>query len=165
MKPALLVIDIQNVWLDESKDLKKSVEKRIDAINQTIRWFRKGRRPVIAVYHEDREMGSLPGTKPFQFPKTIKIKETDLKVTKCYPSAFCKTKLRTVLRKNGCDAVVIVGLSASGCALATYFGAIEWGFRPYMVKGGVASHSEEHVKFAEEVCDTLSVQDLDCTFG
>jgi len=69
-----------------------------------------------------------------------------------------------MLQKQGCDTLVIVGLSASGCVLATYFGALDWEIRPYLLKGGVASHNEEHVRFAEEICDTLSLQELDSTF-
>jgi len=69
-----------------------------------------------------------------------------------------------MLQKQGCDTLVIVGLSASGCVLATYFGALDWEIRPYLLKGGVASHNEEHVRFAEEICDTLSLQELDSIF-
>ena len=161
MKPALLVVDIQNAWLEDNNDVKKSVEKRIDIINEAIGWFRRNKRPIIVVYHEDKDMGSIPGTKPFEFPETVRIKETDVKVTKRYPSAFGKTELEAILRKVGCDTVVIVGLSASGCVLATYFGAMDCDFRPYLVQGGVASHSEEHVRFAEEICDTLNAHSLD----
>ncbi len=51
MKPAILVIDIQNVWLDDNQDLKKSVERRIDVINDAIGWFRKNNSPIIVIYH------------------------------------------------------------------------------------------------------------------
>jgi len=161
MKPALLVIDIQNVWLDGNEELKKSVEKRIDVINEAIGWFRRSKHPIVVIYHEDKEMGSIAGTKPFEVPQTVSIEETDIKVTKHHPSAFKKTELEAILRKNGCDTVAIVGLSASGCALATFFGALEHDLDSYLVQGGVASHSEEHVRFAEDICDTLRVDAFD----
>jgi len=163
MKPALLVIDIQNVWLDGNEELKRSIEKRIDVINEAIGWFRRGKHPIIVIYHEDKEMGSLPGTKPFEFPDTVSIEETDIKVTKRYPSAFNKTALEAILRKEGCDTVAIVGLSASGCALATYFGAMDCDLKSYLVRDGVASSIEEHVRFAEDICDTLGVREFDQT--
>lgn len=59
---------------------------------------------------------------------------------------------------------MIVGLSASGCVLATYFSAPDRDIRPYLLKGGVTSANEEHVRFAEDICDTLSLQALDSTF-
>ncbi len=161
MKPAILVIDIQNVWLDDNQDLRKSVERRIDVINDAIGWFRQNNSPIIVIYHEDKAIGLLPSTKPFEVPGTVRIDEADIKVTKRYPSAFGKTELEAILRKKECDTVVIVGLSASGCVLATYFGAMDCDFHPYLVQGGVASHSEEHVRFAEEICDTMRIQDFD----
>ena len=163
MKPALLVVDIQNVWLDDNAELKKSVEKRIDVINEAIGWFRRNGHPIVVVYHEDKEMGAVRGTKPFEFPQTVSIEETDMKVVKRYPNAFGKTELEAILRREGCDTVAIVGLSASGCALATYFGAKDYDLKPYLVQNGVASHIEEHVRFAEDVCDTVSVRDFDKT--
>lgn len=57
-----------------------------------------------------------------------------------------------------------VGLSASGCVLGTYWRAFDGDVRPYLIRGGVASHNEEHVRFAEEICDTVSLDALDSTF-
>ena len=163
MKPALLVIDIQNAWLDSNVDLKKSVHKRIDVINGAIGWFRRNRLPIVVIYHEDKERGAVPGTKPFEFPDTVDIDSSDIKITKRYPNAFGKTELEATLRREGCDTVVIVGLSASGCALATFFGALDCDFTPYLVRGGVASHIEEHVRFVEEICETLNIGSFDKT--
>ena len=45
-----------------------------------------------------------------------------------------------------------------------YFSPADWGIRPYLVKNGVESHDEKHVRFAEEICDTLSIKDFDSRF-
>ncbi len=58
---------------------------------------------------------------------------------------------------------VIVGLSANGCAMATCLGENDQDLRAFLVKDGVASHSEDHVRFAEEICDTSSVRAFDKT--
>ena len=126
MKPALLVLDIQNVWLydpDSNQELRKSLEKRLDVINEAIAWFRRNKLPIIVGYTEDKKEGALPGTKSFEVPETVNIEETDLKVTKRNASAFGNTELGAMLKNEGCDTLAIVGLSASGCVLATYFGA------------------------------------------
>ncbi len=167
MKPALLVQDIQNVWLydpDSNQDLRKSVEMRLDVINDAIAWFRRNKFPIVVGYTEDKEDGLLPGTRRFEVPETVKIEKTDLKATKLHASAFGNPEFGAMLKKEGCDALVIVGLSASGCVLATYFSAPDWDIRPYLLKGGVASANEEHVRFAEEICDTASLQELDSIF-
>lgn len=161
MKPALLVVDIQNAWIDENKDLKESVDKRINTINRAIRWFRKKKLPIVVVQHEDRKCGVTSGSRPFECIDALEIRDDDLRVTKHYPNSFCKTNLAAILRKNQCDAVVIVGLSASGCALATAFGALDHDMDSYFVMNGVASHSEEHARFAEEICGTVKVGSFD----
>jgi len=161
MKPALLVVDIQNAWLDNMPELKKSVEKRLDVINGAIEWFRKNKLPIVLIYHENRDEGVTPGTSAFEFTPAVGIDRNDIRVTKHYPNSFNKTGLDSNLRKMGCDTVLIVGLSASGCALATFFGAEDYDFHPYIVKGGVASHDEGHVRFAEEICETLCIEEFE----
>jgi len=164
MKPALFVQDIQNIWLDGNEELRESVERRLDVINEAIAWFRKRNLPIIVGYTEDEEQGLLPGTKPFEVPDAVSIEETDHRITKRHANAFANPELGAILRREGCDTLVIVGLSASGCVLATYFSAPDWDVRAYLVKGGVASHSEEHVRFAEDIYDTVTVQALDSAF-
>jgi nicotinamidase-related amidase len=164
MRPALFVQDIQNTWLydhDSNQDLRRSLEKRIEVINEAIAWFRGRRLPIIVGYTEDKEHGLFPGTIPFEVPESINIRDTDFKVTKRNSNAFGDPKLGAILHENGCDTIVIVGLSASGCVLATYFGAPDCDIHPYLLKGGVASHKEEHVRFAEEICDTLTLSELE----
>ena len=163
MKPALFVQDIQNVWLyepDSNRGLRRSVEKRLDLINEAIAWFRRRKLPIIVGYTIDKELGALPGKWSFEVPDTLDVRETDPKVTKLHANAFANPDLGNLLRKKRCDTLVIVGLSASGCVLATYFGALDWDIQPYVLKGGIASAYERHVRFAEEICDTVTLKDL-----
>ena len=163
MRPALFVQDLQNVWLydpDSNQGLRRSVEARVDRINAAIAWFRTRRLPIVVGYTVDRSIGLLPGTAQFETPKSIKIKNTDFKVTKLHANAFANQELARFLQKRDCDTLVILGLSASGCVLATYFGALDWEIRPYLLKGCVASAEEKHVRFAEEICDTLTLREL-----
>lgn len=167
MKPALLVQDIQNAWLyepDSNQNLRKSVERRLEVINGAIAWFRKNGLPVIVGYTRDEEQGLVPGAKSYEVPPSVHVKATDLQATKKYASAFGNPEFGAMLKREGCDALAIVGLSASGCVLATFWSAFDWGVKPFLIKGGVASHNEEHVRFAEEICDTVSLDQLDRTF-
>jgi nicotinamidase-related amidase len=167
MKPALLVQDLQNAWLydpDSNQDLRRSVEARLDCINEAIAWFRRKKLPVIIGYTEIKEEGLLPGTKGFEVPKSVNIEETDFRVTKHHANAFANPELGAMLKREGCDTLVILGLSASGCVLATYFSAFDWDVCPYLLRGGVASANEEHVRFAEDICDTISLEELDSIY-
>jgi nicotinamidase-related amidase len=144
--------------------LRRSVEQRLDLINEAIAWFRSKKLPIIVGYTENEDEGLLSGTVSFEVPKTVDIEKTDPKVTKRHANAFANPELGAMLKREVCDTIVIVGLSASGCVLATYFSAVDWNVRPYLLKGGVASANEEHVRFAEDICDTISLQELDDTY-
>jgi nicotinamidase-related amidase len=160
----LFVQDIQNAWLydeDSNQDLRRSMEARLDLVNEAIAWFRGRGLPVIVGYTLDEGRGLLPGSRSFEVPESVRIEATDPRVTKRNANAFANPELGALLKRTGCDTFVIVGLSASGCVLATYFSAYDWDVRPYILKGGVASHSVEHVRFAEDICDTLTLQELD----
>ena len=163
MKPALFVQDLQNVWLydpDSNQALRRSVEKRLDLINEAIALFRAKGYPIIVGYTEEPEAGLVPGSHSFEVPETVRIEETDFKVSKRHANAFANPGLGALLEREGCDTFVIVGLSASGCVLATYFSAFDWGVRPFILRGGVASANEEHVRFAEDICDTIDLGEI-----
>ncbi len=133
-------------------------------INEAISWFRRKGYPVIIGYTDEPEYDIVPGSKSFEVPETVLVLPTDHKVTKKHANAFANPELAAILKREGCDAFVIVGLSASGCVLATYFSAFDSDVQPYVLKGGIASHKEEHIRFAEEICDTVSVSELDGVF-
>ncbi len=166
MKPVLFVQDLQNAWLydaDSNQDLRKSVEARLDRINEAIDWFRKRGMPIIVGYTKDESHGLVPGARSYEVPSSVHVEVTDLKATKRHASAFGNPELGAMLKREGCDTFVIVGLSASGCILATYWSAFDWDVRPLVLKGGIASHNEEHVRFAEEICDTTTLTELEQT--
>ena len=118
-KPALVVMDIQNAWMPMMDDEGKEMALRY--VNYAISKFRERGLPIIVVYHTDPEHGPEPGTEPFEFPEEIKITDDDITVVKNFPSAFKQTDLEEILRREGCDTVFLVGLSAVGCVLYTYF--------------------------------------------
>jgi len=165
MKPVLLVIDVQNYVLDNYPGYSESVAKRAGVMNDAISLFRRKGLPIVVIYHEDKAEGPRPGSRAFEFSDSIDVRGTDTKVVKNYPNGFNKTDLEDILRNKTCDTVFIVGLSAIGCALATYHGAMDRDLEPYFVHGGVAADTEEHVRMAEEICRTISVEELDRRLG
>lgn len=165
MKPALIVLDVQNIWLEQKPALKQSVDERINLINTAIALFRKKRHPIVVICHEDREMGVVPGTREFEVYSAVLVDKKDHMITKQYPNSFGKTGLEALLRSLGCDSVVITGLSASECVLGTYFGAWDWNIHPYLLKGGVASHNVDHIRAAEDICQTITIEALEKTLA
>ncbi len=163
MKPALFVQDIQNAWLHESdsnKDLSRSMLARMDLVNEAIAWFRERGLPVIVGLTDNEEERVAQGTSSFETPDDLNVLDSDPRVTKRHANAFANPELARILREAGCDSIVIVGLSASGCVLATFFSAFDSEIRPYVLRGGIASHNAEHIRFAEEICDTVDLSEL-----
>lgn len=160
MKPALLVIDIQNKWLNSSPGLRACLEHRVEAINSAISLFRKKGLPIIRVYHVDKGEEPLPGTEDFEFLSSIDIIKSDTQVIKNYSNAFNHTKLAKILAQKKVDVVILCGLSATGCVMATYVGAEDHDLHPFLLRNGVAASSELQVRFAEEIFETMSVAAL-----
>lgn len=159
IKPALLVIDIQNAYVPHM-----SAEDRdtvLENINKLIALFREHDLPVIRVYHTDPGKGPEPGTEPFEFPKTVAIKDSDERVIKNYPSAFKKTDLEKMLHEESCNAVFLCGLSATGCVLATYYGARDRDIISVMVEDAVLSPKVSYTRVIEEICATLTLKEVE----
>lgn len=158
MKPALLVIDIQNEYLpymvEEGKDYALMV------INAAISLFREHDLPIIRVYHTEPDYGPAPGSEGFEFPSSTAIEDGDPKIVKNYASAFKKTELEDVLRDLECNTLFLCGLSATGCVLATYHGAVDSDFDVFMIKNALMSQNATHTDFIEDICETVSYKTL-----
>ena len=154
MKPALLVMDVQNAWLPYMDEHDKKVG--MEHINWAIDLFRDNGFPVIRVYHTDPVNGPAPGTEAFEFPKTVAIRDDDPKIVKNYGSAFKKTELDKMLREQGVNTVFLVGLSAVGCVLATYHGADDLDYKVFMVKHALISHDAALTRSVYDICSNIS---------
>jgi nicotinamidase-related amidase len=158
MKPALIVMDVQNAYLPymDERDTKIGIEMT----NYAIALFRDNGFPVIRVYHTDPAGGPEPGTEPFEFPKSVAVRDDDPKVVKNYPDAFKKTDLDTLLREQGVNTVFLTGLSAVGCVLATYHGAADLDYNVFMVKHALISHDAALTKSIYDICSNISYDAL-----
>jgi nicotinamidase-related amidase len=151
IRPALLVIDIQNQFLSGMADKDMALQY----INGLIWMFRENGFPVIRVYHTDPKWGPKPGLKEFQFPESINIKDDDPKIVKNYPSAFKKTELDQTLKDLNCNTLFLCGLSATACVLATYHTAQDLDYNVFMVRDAIMSPKVQDTDFVEEVFNTV----------
>ena len=154
MKPALIVIDIQNEFLPNMADQGKALA--MDLINGAIYHFHEKGFPVIRVYHTDPDGGPRPGTEAFAYPKSVIIKPEDPQVIKNYPDSFKKTDLEKILREKGCNMLFLCGLSSTGCVLATYFGAQGRDYDVFMIKHALIGPDAALTKAVEEICEGVS---------
>ena len=154
IKPALLIIDIQNVYLSMVPEREKEVA--IYYINGLIELFRSNGYPIIRVYHLDKESGPKPDSEQFEYPTSVLIKDEDAKVIKTYGNGFTKTDLDKIIKEKGSNTLFLCGLSAVGCVLATWIGAQDHDYKAFMVKNAIMSHDSGYTKNVEDMFDAVS---------
>ena len=156
MKPALLVIDVQNEFFGYNQACAESLKSAIPYINAAIALFRKKNLPIVAIQHKSEEENLVPGKPGFDMPESVKLEPQDMRIAKTYGNSFTKTGLAEKLREMGVDTVVVTGFCAEYCVLSTYKGAEDYDFKPIILRGSIASDNSEHIRFVEEIADTIS---------
>ena len=156
MKPALLVIDVQNKFFKISQPCADSLNSAIEEINAAIGLFRSKGYPIFVIQHKDENGGLLPGTPDFELPRTLNVEPQDPRIVKGYGNSFNKTSLATQLRALGVDTVIITGFCAEFCVFSTYVGAKDLDLKPIILRGGIASDNAEHIRFVEESTETIT---------
>lgn len=157
MKAALLVVDIQNDFFNISQVCTDSLKSAIQYVNAAIALFRKKNLPIIAVQHKSVEDDLLPGKPGFDIPDSVRLEPSDLRIVKTHGNSFNNTGLTEKLRNLGVDTVIITGFCAEQCVLSTYKGAEDLDFKPIILKSSIASDNLEHLKFIEEITDTVTL--------
>jgi maleamate amidohydrolase len=148
-RPALLVIDVVEAYLDKASPLYAGVEDARDSNVRLVDAARAAEVPVFftnVVYSAGGLDGGLfyrkvPALKCFlgasplgAFPVGLVPRANELVISKQYPSAFFGTTLAATLRAIGVDTVVMGGFSTSGCVRASALDALQHGFAPFVVR-------------------------------
>jgi len=160
MKPAMLIIDMQEKFYHRGGIYKESYLSAIDYINDAMPLFRKKGLPVIHVYHQDDESGLIPGSEGFEFYPDIQIRKEDEKIIKTYGNAFNQTDLAHMLKQHDVNSVMLSGFCAEYCVLSTYHGAEDLDLNPFLLKNGIAGGVKKHIRFVESICETISLGPL-----
>ena len=165
MKPALLVIDIQKAFYEDSETGAKFLRNAVGYLSYIIPLFRKKGYPVICIQHMVKEYGLEPGNPDFDIPDDLPIEESDIHIHKEYSNSFNKTPLMEKLEELDVDTVFITGYSALHCVLATYRGAQDRDLTPILIRGAIAADDPEEVRMAEKVGELVSYGALKAFFG
>ena len=148
-KPALIVIDFCEAYLDADSPLYAGVE---DARAACVRLLAAARTAQIPVLHTRvefqpggadggvffRKVGALEcfvrGNPLTDFGEGLAPQAGEVVVVKQYASGFFGTSLASTLTSLGVDTLVISGVSTSGCVRATALDACQHGFVPIVVR-------------------------------
>ena len=157
MKPALLVIDVQQAFSSSSPETTRSMTAAIQYINAAITLFRKQNLPVICIQHIDENDGVVPGSQGFDLVDGLNILSTDLHIHKTYGNSFNKTELLPKLMEMGVDTLILCGYCAEHCVLSTYRGARDRDLTPILLRGALASDTPENILFVESISEIISL--------
>ena len=156
MKPALLVIDMQQVFFDSSPDESQSLTRAVEYINEAIELFREKELPVFVIEDIEEGDGRIPGSPGFETTSMIKLLPTDPRIHKTYGNAFNKTGLHQQLQTAGVDTLIVTGFAASQCVLSTYRGATDLDYDALILRGSLADTNPDHIRFVEDNHNLLS---------
>lgn len=158
-KPALLVVDFQLGFTDiEVSPLASDCSAAVMATAKLIAAARPGVPVIFSVVGYDVPMleagvwrekcSSLEtlrrGSRAVEIDPRLGFDPSrDTLLVKAQASAFFGTPLASLLAAGGYDTLLVTGCTTSGCVRASAVDAIQYGFRPFVVRDCVADRSPE----------------------
>lgn len=167
-KTALVVVDMQNYFLDESQLAGNPVGQTVvDNINRIADVVRRTGGTVIWIQNlaptdtpeswktiheryipkkgELRITSMTPGEWPFELWPTLNVKSQDYRVIKRRYSAFIQgsSNIELILKDNLIENILVCGVATNVCCESTARDAMMLNYRTLMVSDGCATFSDE----------------------
>lgn len=148
-KSALLVIDVQNDTLNNSK--YKNTDTIMKNINNTITYANENGMSVIYIKQEykDNFLDSIlsfgtyqAGSEGSQLSDQLQLKP-EIMFTKIKSDAFSSMKFENYLKGEQIDTLYLVGADASACVYATAIGGTNRGYHVKILKDAIFAGSED----------------------
>ena len=131
MKPALILIDIQNDYFPGGRmELEGSPEASLQAA-KLLEAFRAKGLPLVHIQHVSNRPGAsffLPDTEGVNIHAKVAPRAGETVLQKNFPNSFRGTKLLEHLHALGADHLVIAGMMTHMCVDATTRAAFDLGF-------------------------------------
>ena len=156
-RPALLVIDVMKSFTDTSLPLGANLDREVAEINRLLDVSHDAEIPVffsLVSYDEPdcRDAGiwgskmtglhGLTADSPIvALDARLHRNANDAVFVKKYASCFFGTDLFSRLQFRRVDTLIITGCTTSGCVRASAVDAIQYGFRPVVVREAVGDRS------------------------
>ena len=146
MKKALLVIDMENVFVGESQAsyLKYNNEELIKAVNKVIDLNKDNM--VIYIRHIMKKnfinlfapFHAYEGTKNVELVNNLEIVSENI-ISKYKGNAFSNPKLNEMLQKNNIECVEVIGVDGGGCVALTALGAVKEGYKVILNENAIGT--------------------------
>lgn len=157
-RPAVMSIDLMNGFTDATMPLGSNLDTEIEAALRVLGAARDKGVPVLhtIVRYDDEDMRDAgvwqlkqagttslrAGTRAVEIDDRIGRLPNEQLIVKKFASSFFGTDLVSRLNSLNVDTVILVGCTTSGCIRATAVDAVQYGFRPMVVREAVGDRSE-----------------------
>lgn len=158
--PALVLIDFATAYFDESYPLYggQGCQTALENAARLLPVARSAGIPVVftevkyipggadggAFYNKVPALSCFDaGTDSQKLAPGLAMEDSDILVSKQYPSAFFGTSLDATLRWHKVDTLLLTGVTTSGCVRASCIDSISYGFVTLVVSDAVGDRAEE----------------------
>jgi ureidoacrylate peracid hydrolase len=168
-KTALVVVDMQNYFMQDGQPAcapaAREIVPNVNALAAKMRalgglvvWIQTEAKPETPIDWANNYECTSPEAKAkrqanlgktgsgFPLWSALEVKPEDTRVIKTRFSAFIgnNSNLEEVLRKRGCDTMIITGVATNVCCESTARDGMMLGFRTLMVSDGNAAFTQEN---------------------
>jgi nicotinamidase-related amidase len=170
---AVIVVDFICGFTDPLSPLACDTESALRSARTLLDAARGAGRPVLftTTSYDDRDLERAalfvakapalallrPGSHWIAVDSRLGRRDEEPVLTKLFASAFHGTDLDERLRAAGCDTVIVVGASTSGCVRATAVDALQNGYRVLVPREAVADRAQDS--------HDVSLRDIDAKYG
>ena len=158
MKPALLVIDIQNDYFPGGKMELFGMELAAANAGQLIDLFRKNNWPVIFIQHlasNPRASFFIPETPGAEIHESVRPSENEKVIIKNYPNSFRNTELQAHLQPLQQTELVVCGAMSHMCVDTTVRAAFDLGYACTLISDACATRD---LVFNDQKVKAVNVQ-------
>jgi len=147
----LLIIDMQNAWLDKASAPCFDTAGVVERINATAVRVRADGGQVVFIQHADAD--APVGSPAWQIFPALTVAAADTRIGKTACDAFAGTGLGALLEANGSDTVLLCGFATEFCVDTTLRAATSRGLhvialsdahttsdRPHMTADAIVGH-------------------------
>jgi maleamate amidohydrolase len=184
-RPAVIVVDLLKGFTDPTFPLGSNLDDVLNATSLVLTAARAAPVPIFYTalwYEEDlRDAGlwalkqealrlMIRGNEATELdPRLDRLPEEPI-VLKKYASAFFGTDLVSRLNAQAVDTLVITGCTTSGCVRATAVDAVQYGYRPMVVREAIgdrarAAHEQSLFDLEQKYADVVGLSDVQAYFA
>jgi nicotinamidase-related amidase len=179
-RPAVIVVDFMNAFSEPDMPLGANLDAEIAATVELLTAARAAKLPILhtVVYYDEEDMADAgvwllkqkgllslkAGTTSVELDPRLDRRPNEAIVLKKYASCFFGSDLVSRLNAAHVDTLLITGCTTSGCVRATAVDAVQYGYRPMVVREAVGdrsapAHKQALFDLEQKYCDVVALED------